>query len=328
MFATKETFAISIISWSLACFVYLLSRYYAGGSKFALKPYFNSITIGSLFSIFVGAVFFTNCFTRPSAILDAFETFFVYETTPGHEKPLLYYLELLVWPKYAIGTWWSEALVCLLSIIAVSFSVIRKKNLPFLLLVLVSTSAHILIYSCIAYKTPWLMLLPWAHACFLGALAFRTFDQETRLIKGSLMVLLVLGLTFQTKQSLDASGKFSNDARNPYAYVPTSKDLRNLQSWLVGLNAMQQIEPIAVVGSGYWPLPWYLKEFERVGYWPTVNDEMKTSPLVISMQSESEACTDVLKATHIPLPRGLRENVSIMLFLRYDLWQRWNEEAP
>jgi predicted membrane-bound mannosyltransferase len=91
---------------------------------------------------------------------------------------------------------------------------------------------------------------------------------------------------------------------------------------------MQQIEPIAVVGSGYWPLPWYLKEFERVGYWPTVNDEMKTSPLVISMQSESEACTDVLKATHIPLPRGLRENVSIMLFLRYDLWQRWNEEAP
>jgi hypothetical protein len=32
-----------------------------------------------------------------------------------------------------------------------------------------------------------------------------------------------------------------------------------------------------------------------------------------------------LQATHVALPRGLRANVSITLYLRNDLWQAWRD---
>lgn len=328
MFATKETFVISIISWALASLAYLYGRYKADDRQLEIAEYLKSIAIGGITAILVGAVFFSNWFTQPQAILDAFQTFFVYETTPGHEKHLIYYLELLVWPKHTLGHWWTEGLVCILSIAAVIHIIVKRKNLPFLLLVLVSSIAHLVIYSCIAYKTPWLMLLPWAHFCLLAALAFSDFQQQNRLVRGMLLGVLILGLGYQTKQSLYATGSFSNDARNPYAYVPTSKDIQSLESWLVDLDSMQPIEPIAVVGSGYWPLPWYLKNFETIGYWPNVNEEMLSMPVVISMQSQSEECEDLLQSTHTALPRSLRENVSMTLFLRNDLWQLWSEESP
>ena len=27
------------------------------------------------------------------------------------------------------------------------------------------------------------------------------------------------------------------------------------------------LEPVAVIGSDYWPLPWYLRAFDQIGYW-------------------------------------------------------------
>lgn len=325
MFATKETFAISIICWALASCAYLYGRRRVDGGKLELAQYVKSIAIGGITAILVGAAFFSNWFSQPQAILEAFQTFFVYETTPGHEKNLLYYLELLVWPKLALGNWWTEGLVCILSIAAVIHGIVKRKNLPFLLLVLVSSLAHLGIYSLIAYKTPWLMLLPWAHLCLLASLVFSDYHKQNRLVRGTLVVTLVLGLVFQTKQSIYATGSFSNNARNPYAYVPTSKDIQSLESWLIDLDTVKGIEPIAVVGSGYWPLPWYLKSFETIGYWSSVNEDMIRMPVVISMQAESEKCTYLLESTHTALPRSLRENVSMTLFLRNDLWQLWSE---
>lgn len=328
MFATKETFAISIISWSLASIVYLLAQRQTGGHKPKISQYLKPIAVGAITALIVGAAFFTNWFTQPKAFLDALQTFFVYETTPGHEKHLMYYLELLVWPKYLLGNWWSEGVIILLGLIAAISSYTKRKDLPLLILLILAALIHLLIYSIIAYKTPWLMLLPWAQFILLAGLAFRHLDQDSKLVKGVLCAALVIGLCFQTKQSLNAAGKYSNDTRNPYAYVPTSKNIQSLKSWLQDLDAVQSIQPIAVVGTGYWPLPWYLKNFEQVGYWPSVSKDIADLALVISMDAESAACAELLESTHIQLPRSLRENVSISVFLRNDLWETWNKEAP
>ena len=328
MFATKETFIISIISWSLAAILFLVVKRSYSESEFKPVDYIQPITIGIITSLLVGAAFFTNWFTQPKSFLDAIQTFFIYETTPGHEKPTLYYLKLLIWPKNSLGVWWSEGIILLLGLCSIVFAFTKRKNLPLLSLILVSVLAHLVIYSSIRYKTPWLMLLPWAQACLLAALAFRSLQEESKLCMGILFSALALGLFLQVKQCRLATGSFSNDTRNPYVYVPTSNNLQSLQAWLEDLNAVQPIEPIAVIGSGYWPLPWYLKNFKEIGYWSKVNDDMIRLPVVMSMDAETQACADLLNPTHTQLPRSLRENVSITLFLRNDLWQNWNEETP
>ena len=80
---------------------------------------------------------------------------------------------------------------------------------------------------------------------------------------------------------------------------------------------------IAVVGHEYWPLPWYLRSFETVGYWPTPIQDMTELPIVFAMPLQVHPCDTLLKATHTKLPRGLRTNVSVTLYLRNDIWQRW-----
>ena len=41
------------------------------------------------------------------------------------------------------------------------------------------------------------------------------------------------------------------------------------------------------------------------------------------MPAQDQACDDLLGASHTKLPRGLRANVAVTLYLRNDIWQLW-----
>ncbi len=323
MFATKETFAISILSAALASSIGFYSH------SFDVKPstYVKPLILLILSSICVSAYFYTESFRHPQGILDAIRTFFVYETTAGHEKPFTYYLKLLIWPKPSLGIWWSEGMVLILSIVAIIFTFKRNDAFKTLISFLtICTVGHLLTYSFISYKTPWLMVLPWSLACLLAGTAFTSWSTKSTISRIILILLLGSSLIYQTRQSFLAGNLFANDTRNPYTYVPTSKDAPKIQNWLSQLAAMpnaQSIEPIAVVGKEYWPLPWYLRNFETIGYWPTSVGELQNLSVIFAMPSQTKECSSLLAKTHTELPRGLRSNVSVTLYLRNDLWNQW-----
>lgn len=329
MFATKETFAISLIAWSLAAASFLLNRTYGwntNGRTAPLKNYLKPCIIIGLVAFAVGCIAYTDALRHPQGIIDALRTYFVYETTPGHEKAFTDYLHLLLWPKHQLGIWWSEASIALLGILTCLWAFWRRSELSTIIFLGVATLAHILIYSCISYKTPWLMLLPWAHACLLAASVLRHWQRCSYPQRTIATALIALTLGYQTYQSIQATGRLSNDQRNPYAYVPTTKDANSIRNWLLELSqqsAPQSIEPIAVIGSEYWPLPWFLRDFKQVGYWPAPNDNLTEFPIVFAMPEHTTICEDLLQDTHTALPRGLRSNVPIVLFLQNDLWQQW-----
>ncbi|HBM85458.1 MAG TPA: hypothetical protein DD423_01475, partial [Opitutae bacterium] len=75
--------------------------------------------------------------------------------------------------------------------------------------------------------------------------------------------------------------------------------------------------------QAYWPLPWYLRQFETIGYWIEPIDTLRDCPIVFAMQDTAADCDALLSASHVPLPRGLRANVQLMMYVRRDLWQRW-----
>jgi len=331
MFATKETFAISILAWLPAVGIcYWTQTRKPRLSLTHLRPYFVPALLLTLTAALSASYFYSDGFRSPQGIVDAVRTYFVYETTAGHEKGVSYYFEFLLWPKQQLGIWWSEALIGLLALCAVVFALLKRVPNPAVLFLTVATIGHFIIYSCISYKTPWLMMVPWAHACLLAGFAFSYLPDLQRRSRIILSLLLLTALAYQCKQSLAASGRFANDSRNPYAYVPTSKDAPSIERWLQDLQALADVpalSPIAVVGHEYWPLPWYLRSFETVGYWPTPIDDMVQFPIVFAMPAQDPACEALLSSSHVKLPRGLRANVSVTLYLRNDLWLRWTHTS-
>ncbi|MGB0413565.1 MAG: flippase activity-associated protein Agl23 [Coraliomargarita sp.] len=331
MFATKETFVISVLSWGVATVTFSLAllKYQQDHSVHLRRvSYIKPVTLLTLSFIFTATLFYSNGFRSVNGVIDAVRTYFVYETSAGHNKSAVYYLELMLQPKNRLGLWWTEISVALLCLIAFVAAFVHSSRRSTVLFLASTVAAHVAIYSLISYKTPWLMLVPWAHACLLAGLAIQQLGLFSRTIRATIILVLLVTLMHQTQQSILASGNFANDSRNPYAYVATSKDAEALENWLTQLQELEtadQFNPVAVVGNGYWPLPWYLRKFDTVGYWSAPTDTMTTYPIIITMPEHEETATELLSASHIALPRGLRSNFSITVFLRNDIWHKWSE---
>jgi hypothetical protein len=46
-------------------------------------------------------------------------------------------------------------------------------------------------------------------------------------------------------------------------------------------------------------------------------------PLVFAMPETAEAVANQLAPSHTPLPRGLRAEMPVTLFVRNDIWNQW-----
>ena len=326
MFATKETFAISMIAWAGAAILTFFlhaamdrARPLRLSTKAAFlatwKPFLLTVGLALLVSMF----FYTDHFTRWSGAIDAFRTYFVYETVEGHDKPFFYYLTPLILPKNSGGLWWFETPIILAALAALiasftSKSITRESQIAIRFLA-IAAAAHFLIYSLIAYKTPWLVLLPWAHLCLLAGFAIYLIPKKSALLT-ALVALSFIPLFFQSK---NATGRYASDDRNPYAYVPTAGDIETLEPWLDTIAAASPdtpMEPIGIIGNEYWPLPWYLRKQSKIGAWPEAPPSIERLPVIFATVD----LTELLTATHIPIPRGLRTDTPMIVWVRNDFW--------
>lgn len=326
MFATKETFVISLLAWGGAA----LGMYgvaWATG-KAVPRPaelarrYGAQAAAATGLALLVAMAFYTNGFTYAQGAVDAFRTYFVYEVVEGHDKPPGYYARLLLWPEERGGQWWFETgLVGLAGVawIGRGFSAqVAASTRVAIQFLGFSALLHLVIYSAFAYKTPWLVTFPWVQVAMLAGFV-GAFRPSAIWLRGAGVVAVAVAMATQWVQARQVTGKWASDSRNPYAYVPTSEDIEALGAWLDSLGAAVPeigIEPVGVVGSEYWPLPWYLRQFEKVGYWAEVPDQIERLPVVVATTDLAEA----LAASHVPVPRGLRAGKPMTVWVRDDVW--------
>ncbi|HEX5790902.1 MAG TPA: glycosyltransferase family 39 protein, partial [Luteolibacter sp.] len=333
MFAAKESFAISILAWSAAA-LWLLWEERASLEAGWWRRWWRPLLLAASLALFATLLCYTHGFSHWRGAWDAVRTFFVYQTVEGHDKPWYYYVQLLVWPDRAPGVWWYGTPVAALALLAFARG-FHPETRPELRRVMrflgYSILAHLLIYSTFAYKTPWLACLPWAMICLLAGCALVDLPQRAARSRIAIAVLAILCLGSQWHQAQLACGRFDNDPRNPYAYVPTRRDVEGLEQWL---KSLREMEPtlgsgrIAVVGRGYWPLPWYLRDFSSVGYWAEQSElpaDLERVPLVLAMPDLDGVVRKRLEATHVAQARSLRNEVPVIVYVERGLWDRWKE---
>ncbi len=176
MHATKETFVISIFAFvSAALIIWIIEEATKRkAARLAVIPLTKHVTIGVLLCLIFSASLYSIFFTNLDAIPKSYSTYLNYMERAegsGHEKPFMYYTELLSWKKMELYTW-SELLILVLAAIGALATFLRrdlpKRTRVFLRLLATYALLTLLIYSAISYKTPW-SILAFLHAAILLA---------------------------------------------------------------------------------------------------------------------------------------------------------------
>ena len=132
-----------------------------------------------------------------------------------------------------------------------------------------------------------------------------------------------------------ASFRYPADPRNPYVYAQTSPDFLRLVT-RVGdvsrIHADRERMMIAVVAGPYeqWPLPWYLRRMERVGYWTSVAEvgPLDRMPVIVASSEFADAVAASLGDRYVSEHYGLRPGVLLTVFIERGLWDRYLASNP
>lgn len=299
----------------------------------------NHIGVAGIVALGVSILFFSSFFTHWRGVLDSVLTYANYSNKAGnshlHDKAWYYYLQLLLLTKHAPYPWFSEALILALGGVGIRAALFAKRpqtahaNLVRFLAfyALGMTTA----YSIIPYKTPWCALN------FLQPLIVMAGVGADALIRGvpwrawrvGVAVVLAL-LTLQlARQSCLANFEYYADVRNPYVYGHTSNAIKNLEERLDQIAAISPEHHNMLIGvisptRDYWPLPWYLRKFERKGFWDTLPSErdspLYSAPMLIVSSSIAREVNDKLAREYHSEMHALRPGVLLTVFIRSDLW--------
>jgi hypothetical protein len=313
--ATKETSVIHFAAIAAA----VLAR---GRPRAATMQFLTHGAAAVAAAAVVFMAFYSGFGAHPGGIIDGLLTYkhqFARAGDGAFEQPFFYYIGLLL-PHRTGGVWWSEAglLVCALAGLVLA---LRKSAPAPMRAVAVFTFVLLLIYSAIPHKMPWLLLTPALGLATLAGFALSRLASVPRggLVTAFAATLLVAGeLGFRSERAL---GRFAGDVRNPYFLEQTPRGFTKLTD---ELDRIFEVEPgarIAVVSPNHaWPLPWYLRNRESVGYFETPPaNPAAWGVRILDSQIEPPATWNDGSVVGI---HGLRPNVVLTISVSEPLWER------
>lgn len=337
MYATKETSVIYFAAMACAAATLAWTSGRSGGE--GKKPDRRMVGQAGLavgLGLLVAAAFYSSFLRHPGGLLDSWSAFGTYLDRSGgegsagnHQHPWWYYGKLLVFTKNGPGPWWSEAAVLLLGCAGMAATALGRLpasvNRRLAVALAVYTVVLSVAFSVIPYKTPWNLLGPWHGWMLLAGIGFAAVMHgvRSRVWQGLPVVSLAAAAWHLAWQAERASGRFGADPRNPYAYVHSLPDVVRLARRVHEIVAVADPQTaVHVASSEYWPLPFYLRDMERVGYWSEI-PEITAAPVMIVDAEWFERIEPLLAERYQAEYFGLRPGVLLLLLTRQDLWDRY-----
>jgi len=234
-------------------------------------------------AVFIGLniLFYTSFFTYSQGISAALKTFQFWTKTgkEAHVHP---------WSTYF---WWllqQESPLLFLGTIGALLVVWRPAN-SFALFSALWAFGLIAAYSLIAYKTPWLTLNFIVPLALISGHVFQVLFEQGLAQLRLVTVVSLIALGISGYQTIDLNF-FNYDNDDPYYVYVYAHTRRETLALVNEINRIAQrsgeggLTGISIVSPDYWPLPWYLRDYSRVGYYGHIVD---TNELII-IASESQ----------------------------------------
>jgi uncharacterized protein (TIGR03663 family) len=337
MFATKETFVITVAAMTIAAAgTFCIQKPVSPQNALKLFPVRHLIMAFGAMG-FVWLLFFSSFFSNPAGLLDSVRTYFPWlKRAAGHSPhihPWYFYLQRLGWFHPAKGPIWSEGLILGLAVVGLLASF--KKRSPFLVFLSLYTIVLTAAYSAISYKTPWCLLSFFYGIILLAGVgaAWLTETIRCRPAKwGVLAALLALSAQL-AGQSFRASYTYSSDRRNPYVYAQTVPDILNLVQRVEGLGRLSHdglgtIIKVMAPESDYWPLPWYLRRFKNIGFYAEVPAEPFAPIMIVATKLEAQLDEKSGRKWIMAGISELRPGRFFELYVEIELWKKYVATLP
>ena len=245
-----------------------------------------SLALNFAFAILIFLIlyvlFYSSFFTNYKGLSDSLQTFAVWTKTGR---------EVHVHPPKMYLTWLTkqESPLLFLGAAGAAITVLRPKNSVALFCGLWSFGL-IAAYSLIPYKTPWLVLNFIVPLALIAGYAFQgLYEMDNRQFR-LVAVLLLVAVGVAVYQSLDLNFvNYDNDDQYyVYVYAHTKRSTLGL------VNEVERIAKqnsgnstgITIVSPDYWPLPWYFRNFTRVGYYSRM--ATTTEPIIIANANQKD----------------------------------------
>jgi uncharacterized protein (TIGR03663 family) len=230
----------------------------------------------------------------------------------GHEKAFWFYGRLLTGG-------WSGGLLVALACIGLFLSIRKRDGSPCPFLACYGFIIAV-IYSLIPYKTPWLALNLWLPLALLAArtieglwrwIAMKLGSRSASAAFGAFAAIAGILIVHDTRQRVFLHAA---DESNPYAYAHTSEDILGLAGEIQEESKKNAVvrPRIAVIASDPWPLPWYLRQFDQVGFYQP-GQQLPDADFYITSTEASEQYADGLRKFR-PEFFGERPGVLILLW--------------
>jgi uncharacterized protein (TIGR03663 family) len=316
-FASKET---SIITF-FAIIISLIMLHFLNHNR---KFHFNwkqTLTFIAVFTI-SAEILFTSFFSNLKGALDSLLTFTNYFGKAGsnteHIQPFYYYF------SFASFTTFDEVFLAeLIIIVFFLFGLVRSfrkinsqtQGISFIKFLSLFTLSLIIIYSIIPYKTPWTMMSFWEGMLLVSAFGFAELRKFITKTYWNLLLLLV-GSSFFV-QSYYISIVHSSIPQNPFVYSHAESDVKLIEDLVLKISDAQSEKRntpiyIAAPKSDYWPLPWYLRKFNKTSWNKDITEDVYKFPIVITTP---EYENDLIEKLYSKVSAG-SVNLYVPLFAR------------
>ena len=334
LLATKETALISmgVLIIALALTVVYMSINRKGQARRYREPqglrriterfggesnFITSVVLAVIVFLALYLLFYSSFFTNSKGIYDSLETFAVWTKT-GREAHVHPPSQYLIWLAR------QESPLLFLGAIGAAIVVLKPKNSVALFCALWSFGL-IAAYSLIPYKTPWLVLnfvIP--LALIAGYTVQEIYEMDHRQLRlGAVVLVVAVGIA--TYQSIDLNFiNYDNDKpKYVYVYAHTTRPTLELVSQVEQIAKEHQggQTGITIVSPDYWPLPWYFRNFNRVGYFGQM--ATSTEPILIANENQIQQIEENFGDLYRQVPSKaeggsfeLRPGVKLLLYVR------------
>lgn len=331
MHVTKETAVLHVAAIVLAGVIII--RIQKSERRETISVLLKHLGLAFLVFLALHCAFFSSFFSNPQGIVDGFASFFHYAERSqghGHEKSMGYYLGLLL-PHKREGVRWGELALLLAVGVGLARTLWNINKNEFTAYVALSGCGIFLLYSIIPYKNPWLLLTPYSLLLYAAAVGiadlFLMGAAEKESVRRWSLYLAAAGLLaflgLEVKSNLrKAVFQYASMARNPYVYMHTTPRYERLLDRLETVGGYVEISVYSPDAA--WPLPWHLRDRERVGYWTNLEtyeagsiDLIDTRLLVVAENLASDGGFWEL--------HGLRPNTLLALRASDEIAREWIE---
>ncbi len=270
--------------------------------------------------LFVNVVYYSSFFTNQKGVMDSLEAFKIWGKTGGSG------FHGYKWHKYVAWLRDEETpLVALAALGALLSLWMTRRRFP--LFAAQWGFGLLAAYSLIPYKTPWLvlsMLVPFALA---GGYAIDRLYRRGAGWRGVSLVVLSGCLAVMLYQTYQVNFVHYDDDTYPYVYAHTRRSFHELIAEAErvaeragGVEWREKASfNIAVENQEYWPLPWYLRDWKRIGY---IGRITQTSDDMILIKDTQAADLEAMLGDRYQRVGGtydLRPGVKLALYARKEL---------